>query len=127
MKSGVRSSGTTSDSEPGINIAVNLIETDGCVVMTMSGELDHRTLPEVRWSRDEAIASSKPLVLDLSGVTYIGSAGLMFLLDTLKRTDDLRLIGSTRVLRIIDVSGVRALLTLYSSVADATAAPSQKT
>jgi anti-anti-sigma factor len=59
------------------------VDTRGdAVVASVRGELDLATVPVLR-ERLDSIASgpASPLVVDLSGVTFIGSAGLALLVD----------------------------------------------
>lgn len=59
---------------------IELEEVNGVTVATLFGELDGRTAPEVQ---DTLLALPKPharVLLDMSGVSYISSAGLRALL-----------------------------------------------
>ncbi|HEX6344561.1 STAS domain-containing protein [Umezawaea sp.] len=106
--------------EPVIDSTVDLDEVRGWAVVTVSGTLDALSLPEVRVCVDEAIGRSRPLVLDMSGVTFIGPAGVTLLLDTAARTEDLRVVASRRVLHVLDAVDARAAVALHSSVTAAT-------
>ena len=59
---------------------IELEEMDGVMVATLFGELDGRTAPQVQ---EKLLALPEPngkALLDMSGVTYISSAGLRALL-----------------------------------------------
>lgn len=76
------------------------------VVVWIWGEVDHHTIDSFRWAIDQgfiAAAASRPtrpspgvappvpveaLVLDLAGVTFFGSLGLMTLLQTRERATE---------------------------------------
>jgi anti-sigma B factor antagonist len=53
---------------------------DGTSIATISGEIDGRTAPQVQDELLPVIGEHGKLVLELSGVTYMSSAGLRVLL-----------------------------------------------
>jgi len=74
---------------------------DGTVTVTVVGEVDTFTAPVLRSSLDSQLEQSpRELVIDLSGVQFLGSAGLAVLVETQKsarsRDVGLRLIATTR-------------------------------
>ena len=94
---------------------------DGTVTVTVVGEVDTFTAPVLRSSLDSQLEQSpKDLVIDLSGVQFLGSAGLAVLVETQKsaRAKDvgLRLIATTRaVTRPLEVTGLIDLFTIADS------------
>jgi anti-anti-sigma factor len=71
------------------------VDDDGtCAVVFVRGEIDMATSPQV----DDAVAtlSTPAIVLDLAGVTFMGSSGLASLLRAQRRATDL---GGSLVLR----------------------------
>jgi anti-sigma B factor antagonist len=94
---------------------------DGAVTVTVVGEVDTFTAPVLRSSLDSQLEQSpKELVIDLSGVQFLGSAGLAVLVETQKaaraRDVALRLIATTRaVTRPLEVTGLIDLFTIADS------------
>ena len=98
-------------------------DDDGAVTVTVVGEVDTFTAPVLRSSLDTQMEQSpSELVIDLSGVQFLGSAGLAVLVETQKaaRAKDvgLRLIATTRaVTRPLEVTGLIDLFTIADSTA----------
>lgn len=83
------------------------------LVISLRGELDELTAPEWTAFLDDHDADRSPhLVLDLAGITFIGSTGLTLLLtelEAVQTTHQLFLIGvgdNRRVGRILELVGV---------------------
>ncbi|MGY1709705.1 STAS domain-containing protein [Geodermatophilus sp. SYSU D00758] len=96
---------------------------DGEVTVTVVGEVDTFTAPVLRSSLDTQLEQQpKALVIDLSGVQFLGSAGLAVLVETQKsarsRDVDLRLVATTRaVTRPLEVTGLIDLFTIVDGSA----------
>ena len=96
---------------------------NGAVTVTVVGEVDTFTAPVLRSSLDSQLEQSpRELIIDLSGVQFLGSAGLAVLVETQKaaRSRDvaLRLIATTRaVTRPLEVTGLIDLFTIADSSA----------
>ncbi|MGR7026815.1 STAS domain-containing protein [Geodermatophilus sp. URMC 62] len=96
---------------------------DGSVTVTVVGEVDTFTAPVLRSSLDTQLEQQpRELVIDLSGVQFLGSAGLAVLVETQKsarsRDVDLRLVATTRaVTRPLEVTGLIDLFTIVDSSA----------
>ena len=94
---------------------------NGAVTVTVVGEVDTFTAPVLRSSLDSQLEQSpRELIIDLSGVQFLGSAGLAVLVETQKaaRSRDvaLRLIATTRaVTRPLEVTGLIDLFTIADS------------
>ncbi len=90
---------------------------DGTVVVTAVGELDAFTAATLRSVLDDQLERRPPeLVLDLSGIRFLGSAGLTVLVRTHRaacvRDVALRLVGTQRaVIRPLEVTGLIDLFT----------------
>ncbi|MFI0240242.1 STAS domain-containing protein [Streptomyces sp. NPDC016845] len=88
-------------------------------VITVSGEIDHETGAPLREAAVEALAGRVPhLVVDLTSVTFMDSAGLNILLRAHRRAVDaggwLRLAGvGANVLRILQIVGIDSVIDLY--------------
>lgn len=85
----------------------------GGTALTIFGELDLATEPEVRGVLDEALSRSGPMLIDLRACGFVDSTGIALLAHaaiTLKREGrELTLRGvQARVMRIFDISGLSA-------------------
>ncbi len=98
-------------------------DEDGVVTVKVVGEVDTFTAPVLRSTLDSQLEQSpRELVIDLSGVQFLGSAGLAVLVETQKsarsREVALRLIATTRaVTRPLEVTGLIDLFTIADSSA----------
>ena len=118
----VSTEGTEAPFDDVISLSTNTSD-DGVVTVTVVGEVDTFTAPVLRSSLDTQLEQSpRELVIDLSGVQFLGSAGLAVLVETQKaarsRDVDLRLIATTRaVTRPLEVTGLIDLFTIADSTA----------
>ena len=116
----VSSEGTEAPFDDVISLRTDISE-DGVVTVTVVGEVDTFTAPVLRSSLDTQLEQQpRELVIDLSGVQFLGSAGLAVLVETQKasrtRNVDLRLIATTRaVTRPLEVTGLIDLFTIADS------------
>lgn len=97
----------------------------GANVVVANGDLDHGTVRRLRWSVDSVAPGSGPLILDLSGVHFLGSVGVAALVETARRTRafriDFRLVCSDAVERVLDQVDVRDEFAVFESQSDALA------
>ncbi|MHA6796332.1 STAS domain-containing protein [Pseudonocardia bannensis] len=96
----------------------------GAVVVHVRGEIDTMTAPVLRNELDEHLPSVPLVVLDLSAVTFLGSAGLAVLVaakdDAEQRGHLLRLVcGSRIVTRALEATGLLALFDVAAGVPEA--------
>ena len=101
------------------------IDTRGtAVVVSVRGELDLATVPVLR-TRLEAVGevsdSPSPLVVDLSAVTFIGSAGLALLVDLHNKCTEggtpLALVATGSVVpRAIQVTALDQVFAVHTTV-----------
>lgn len=103
---------------------------DGVVVVRVHGEHDVFTAPALREQVHGAIEQSSPLVVDLSGATFIDSSVLAVLLGGLRRARESE-IGYGLILpgeegapvrRIFDVTGLVPVFAIHASEDEAVAA-----
>jgi anti-sigma B factor antagonist len=98
-------------------------------LVSVTGELDLTTAPRVRTALMEAIgAGGKDLVVNLVGVTFLDSTALGVLVAGLKRAreagGDLRLVAtSSHILRMLAITRLDCVFSVYADVASARAAP----
>lgn len=94
---------------------------DGHSVVSVTGELDVATAPDLRSYLDEAVDRGGLVVADLLGVTFIDSTALGILLDSLKRAEsagaDLRIVvAQPRILKIFEITGVIELFSIFPTL-----------
>jgi anti-anti-sigma factor len=97
------------------------------IVVRAAGDLDQDTVPALRLELRTALAMATPpfpVVVDLAGVTFFGSAGLNEILKHQRRAAEaripLRIAAAHRtVLRPITASGLDQALELYPDVEQA--------
>jgi anti-anti-sigma factor len=101
---------------------------DGVVVATVAGEVDMLTAPALRAAVLAELEDCTVLVIDLSGVSFLGSAGLAVLVEASheaqRRQVELRLVAAGRsVQRPLEITGLTEVLTTFPSRDDAVGAP----
>lgn len=91
----------------------------GLAVVTVSGDLDMLTAPQLRGLLGELLAQTpKVLVVDLTAVAFLGSAGLAALMRAHEQAGgvELRIVASAREIhRAFTVTGLDEVLALYPS------------
>ena len=98
----------------------------GCVIVTVTGEVDAHSAPRLQEALLTALSSaSRRLVVDLDDITFFDSAGIRSLI-TLRqkageRADRIRLVMPRRtgVRRALDISAVDRLFEVAPSVDEA--------
>lgn len=109
---------------PGIKVELSYPEPD-VTVCTVTGEVDLATTPALCGMLDRAIRDVRAhLVIDLTMIDYLGSAGLQALLDVLKRQrrqGHLAIVtdANQRASRPFQVTALDEVFDLYDTVADA--------
>jgi anti-sigma B factor antagonist len=104
------------------------------VVVRFVGEVDLLSVDSVRTALTTALAEATaphPIVLDLTGVGFLASAGLAELQVAHERAADqhtpLRIVATGRaVLRPLEVVGIAAALDIYPDIATALAPPDSR-
>ena len=95
-----------------IEIKKNVDET----VLEIAGRLDTTTAPALEKTIGEDVKEAKNLVLDLSGLEYISSAGLRVLLATQKKMQKLGSMKVTNVkedvMEVFEMTGFSNILTI---------------
>jgi anti-sigma B factor antagonist len=103
------------------NLAITMqADPAGPCLITVSGELDYHTGPQLRAYLDDAPCQSG-LVLDLSGITYCDSTGVSVLVHAYRRTEAagtmLALAGAApEVFRLLSLTGLDRFFRSYDSV-----------
>jgi anti-sigma B factor antagonist len=109
-------------------MTIQRTEVDGFVVVHVTGEVEALTAGRLGDAVVESLADGRPVVLDLTDVRFLDSAGLTTLLRVTQESEDrgepLRIaVDQNRpVVRPIQITGLEHRLALYESVDDAIAA-----
>lgn len=97
-------------------------------VVSVHGEIDVYTAPDLRERLNELVASGQyHLVLDLQGVDFLDSTGLGVLVGGLKRVQsrggELSLVcAQERILKVFRITGLTSVFSIYSVLDEALAA-----
>ena len=95
-------------------------------VIPFAGDLDAHTAPMLQKAVDRTLAAApaRVLIIDLSEVPFIDSSGLSVIVGAHKRLSDagagVRLVvGSPQVTKVLGLTGLDAVIPIFSSVTDA--------
>lgn len=97
---------------------------DGVAVVAVSGEVDMLTAPQLRAAVLPHLDANGTLVLDLSGVSFLGSAGLAVLVEASqhaqRRGSQFRVVAVERaVTRPLAATGLGEVFSVFESVEQA--------
>lgn len=111
----------------GSTLTVNLERSDSAIVVHVAGEADLLTAPRLEEAINTALAERPDaLVVDLSEVGFLASAGLALLVAAYRQAGEhirVRLVADGQlVMRPLEVSGIAAELEIFSTVREALAA-----
>jgi len=95
-------------------LTIQELKLETSTVLALNGRLDVQTGP----SLDAVIPESGSVILDLSELSYVSSAGLRSILQALKKTKSdggsLRLCSiQPTVLKLLELSGILSLVSTY--------------
>lgn len=99
---------------------VQVRQDDGIDIVELEGSLDGKTAPEVREELLPVLSRTEKLILDLSAVDYLSSAGLRLLLLTYRevtaRKGKVALLGVSKDIRtVMSHTGFLGFFTLADS------------
>jgi anti-sigma B factor antagonist len=101
--------------------------TPAVTVAHVTGEIDLASAETFREGVAQRVASGEVFVLDLDGVTFMGSLGFSVLVETHHETERRNIrwaivAGSGPVQRPLQITGLQQVLPIYPTVSDALAA-----
>lgn len=99
-------------------------ERDGVVVIAISGDVDLDSSPKVRDVLLDCVGSKRPVLVDMSGVSYIDSSGVASLVEAhqsaRKGKSSFALADvSQSAMRVLELARLDKVFTIHSSLADA--------
>jgi anti-sigma B factor antagonist len=101
--------------------------SSGDTVLSVAGELDIATAPELRDRLEGAIdrAPQGTVIVDLLEVTFIDSTALGVLIGGLKRSQSTGgvfriVVAEARILKIFEITGLTDLFSIFDSLSEAT-------
>ncbi len=107
--------------------SISVESTGRCSVVSVVGEVDVATAPDLRHRLNEPIDDGSPLlVVDLLGVTFIDSTGLGALIEALKHAQSndatMRIVVSEpRILKVFKITGLTEVFEIRASREEAIA------
>ncbi len=99
--------------------SVRVRQVAGAAVVTVVGEVDLDTAPELEFRLAGAADDPGPLVIDLSGVTFFASAGLACLLTAQGQGHRPHLVTSPAVTKVLSLADLEDFLPHSESLEDA--------
>jgi anti-anti-sigma factor len=111
-----------------LDLSISVVSFPGLSVLTVTGEIDLATVPDLRMALFEACCrSSGKVILDLRGVTFFDCSGISALVATRRRLPDgasLCLVTTHPMIRkIFHITGLAATFPSHSSLLSAMASP----
>jgi len=93
-------------------------------MVTVHGELDAHTAPQVREAVEAAITPGTRVVADLTGVTFLDSTGLGVFVTALKHVREVDgtldlVITSPRVLKVFELTGLDVVIPIHEEISGA--------
>jgi anti-sigma B factor antagonist len=113
------------DRSPTDGITTSVDQLDGIAVVSVVGEIDLVTAPELEQAVAQAFGEEpNALIVDLSAVEYMASVGLRVLVATLNMCESARfaVVANDTTRGIIEVVGLDKIFSLYWTLDDALAA-----
>jgi anti-sigma B factor antagonist len=107
--------------------SVSVESEDSSYVVSVTGEVDVATAPDLRERLHEVIADGPVvLVVDLLGVTFIDSTALGVLIDALKRSEAIGaamriVVSEPRILKVFTITGLTDIFVIRVSREEAMA------
>lgn len=105
---------------------VDIKEYKHCVLITLKGRVDSATAPELERKMDDLLQRGRfKMVVDMSGVEYMSSAGFRVLLSTQRscrryhRGEVVLAMVPQRVLEALDLAGFTRVFKIFDNLPDA--------
>ena len=110
-----------------VDFAVHSREVGAAAVITVSGELDIHTAPDLTEVLSPGIAAGQPVIVDLTDVTFMDSSGLSVFVTALKRAREAGttltlVVSEPRVMRVFSITGIDTLIDIHATLDSALSA-----
>lgn len=108
-----------------MNLGLNYADEDKYALITLSGEVDVYSAPELRTLLLDLLTQGKTnIIVDLEESSFLDSTGLGVLVGGLKRSrsqdGDLKLICTQKnILKVFEVTGLNNIFHIYPSIEEA--------
>ena len=104
-----------------MDFAVHSREVGPATVIAVSGELDIHTAPDLTEVLSPALAAGRPVVVDLTDVTFMDSSGLSVFVTALTRAREAGtslglVIAEPRVMRVFSITGIDTLIDIHATL-----------
>ena len=102
------------------DLEISIDVGDGVVVVHVHGEIDRANAHRLEQGLNDATRESVPRVVDLTGVTFIDSAGLRALQMSAQR-GPVRIVlpEGARIARTLKIAGTHEVIPIFATLADA--------
>jgi anti-sigma B factor antagonist len=114
-----------------VDFGLEVDQEDNASVLHVTGEVDVATAPRLREQVVKLVGEGETrIVIDLEGVEFIDSTGLGVLVGALKRArthggDVVIVCTQTRILKVLEITGLNHVFEMHGSVRAAVAAGSE--
>jgi anti-sigma B factor antagonist len=110
----------------GGELAITTKQAGRWTVVSVAGEIDIATVPQLRPALEAAVSSGGPVTVDLSGVTFMDSTGLGVLIQALKHSQVAGgafhlVVTQPNVKKVLEITGLTELFSIFESQAEALA------
>ncbi len=104
-----------------------ITEREGTLVLLLKGDVDLESSPVAREILLECVARKRPVIADLSAVSYIDSSGVASLVESLQQarkgnTDFALAAVSDSAMRVLQLARLDQVFTIFETVEDGLAA-----
>lgn len=109
------------------SLSIEVVQGPSGPVLSVRGEIDTVTAPELQDAVAGALPGARPaLVVDLSGVTFLSSAGLSVLVQAHQQAGEagreVRIVTNANTARVFALTGLTETVRLFDSVEAASGA-----
>jgi len=102
-----------------VDFSVAVERLDDCVVVHVEGEADMASASELE-DAISRVTSSPHVVIDLSSCTFLDSAGMRVITETVRQAPRVSVVATDPgVLRVLEITAVDTMVSVHASVEDA--------
>lgn len=102
-----------------MDFVVAVERLDDSAVVSVEGELDMASASELE-DAVSGVTSASHIVIDLDSCTFLDSAGMRVITETMRKGTRVSVVATDPgMLRLLEISAVDTMVTVYASVAEA--------